>query len=116
MKDYQSTIQRFKEITEALSVPQNWQSISLLMEIYEREPGNGFTATYVNSEGEKSSIDADVQYNFMFNFEIFSWHKETSIGENRWNKAEFTVNKNGTYEVKTWWDADLQKSLYGDED
>src|SRR6218665_2134662 len=97
MENDKEVIERFKIITDSLEKADNWKSVTLQMEVYEREPGNGFIAWCIDNDGNTINIDADVQYEFMFNFKIFSWHKETSIGENRWNKAEFTVIKDGQF-------------------
>jgi len=115
MNKHEETFNKLKEITKNLPDIPNYKSKVLLMEIYDKEQGNGFSAYCIDENNAIFGIDADIDYEFSFNEKIAEWHKETSIRENRWNKAEFTVYKDGRYEVKTWWDSEFQISLYGED-
>ncbi len=48
---------------------------------------------------------------------LHPWNAETLNTPERWNKAQSTIYKDGRIEIKSWWDAEFQKSLYNtDED
>ncbi len=85
------------------------------IEIFTVEEGCGLEgncfdfSSSITSSLKVSKLDTDILD------WIVEWHKSTSLGSNRWNKAGFTVYKDGRYEVKTWWDSEFQISLYGED-
>lgn len=104
----------FKQVLKSLHKVDNWEICVLVMEYYNQEPGVGYSAYCINTNGQTIDIDADVNYDFLFLYKIIDWNKENAIINNLWNKAQFSLNNEGNFEIKTWWDEEFQKRLYGE--
>ena len=106
----------FRLIKENTSFEEN-EAVKLVIEYYAREMGNSIDRFYTKKDGMIVN-DRSISSEFIWNFglKLDDFFQKSSIGENRWNKAEFTLYKDGHYEVNTWWDVKFQKSLYGTED
>ncbi|KAB7732968.1 hypothetical protein F5984_03220 [Rudanella paleaurantiibacter] len=105
----------FKQVLSNLHKVDNWETCVLVMEYYNREPGVGYKAYCTNKSGQNVDIDADVNYDFLFLYKIIEWNRENATSSNLWNKAQFSLNIKGSFEIKTWWDEEFQKKLYNED-
>jgi hypothetical protein len=106
------SLEAISETIVSLIMPNEAFKSKTFIEFYDKEQGYGLKGEYFDINDSftgylsfKGKID-------ILDEHILSWH----LNSEKWNKAEFTVYKDGRYEVKTWWDAEFQKSLYGTED
>lgn len=86
------------------------------IEIYTLEDGSGIWGECFSKEGEKIASLIVSKLSLEFDRLIAEWNAVTSLNDNKWNKAEITIYRNGAYELRTWWDVEFQKCLYGTED
>ena len=92
------------------------EAITIIEEYYTVEKGGAIDAILHLNHGDKKTF-RDFETTFIWNLQLLisAYFDVTSLDSNRWNKAEFTVYKDGRYEVKTWWDSEFQISLYGED-
>ena len=91
------------------------QFVKCQIEIFTNEKGSGITGECFDSNNLKVSYLDVFELNLDFNDWIQEWFNMSGLSQNRWNKAELTVYKDGKYEVKTCWDSEFQISLYGED-
>ncbi|MDI9867733.1 hypothetical protein [Flectobacillus roseus] len=91
------------------------QFVKCQIEIFTNEKGSGITGECFDSNNLKVSYLDVFELNHDFNDWIQEWFNMSGISQNRWNKAELTVYKDGKYEVRTWWDSEFQILLYGED-
>lgn len=86
---------------------KNWDVATFIIEYYIQESGNGSCCLQIASNGEFYPINMSK----LGMLEILKEIQDTTY--TKWNKAVLTIYKDETHYFKTWWDTELQKSLYG---
>lgn len=91
-------------------------SKTIIVEYYTIEKGGSLDSILHLQNGDIITFrDFDTSFIWSIWSLINLYFNATSYSTNRWNKAEFTVYKDGRYDVKTWWDSEFQISLYGED-
>ncbi|MDI9858339.1 hypothetical protein [Flectobacillus roseus] len=91
--------------------------VKFKLEIYTQGDGLGYHGICFDLQNiaiTKYSLDTK-KLDDNINMWLWDWWNQTCSSENRWNKAELTVYKDGKYEVRTWWDSEFQILLYGED-
>ncbi|RYU97071.1 hypothetical protein [Emticicia agri] len=81
--------------------------IKAQIEVYTREDGSGIRGQCFDSEGKKISSLNVSKLRLEFDRLVSEWNALTSSNDNKWNKAELSIYRNGNYEVTTWWDTEI---------
>ncbi len=103
-------IDKIIEFINVESKQTNFISITIFVNYFTKEDEFEIDREIVNTNGEKY-IDRNFPVKFLIEFDdlIREYHSK----QKTWNKAMFTVYKDGSYTTKTWWDSEFQISLYG---
>ncbi|MEK3916193.1 MAG: immunity protein YezG family protein [Candidatus Pristimantibacillus sp.] len=70
-----------------------------------------FTGNYLNNKNETIQIDVD-EFDFQLTFDVLELHKITTEGgNNKWNRAVFSVQPDGAFDMEFIWDQELQDEI-----
>jgi hypothetical protein len=70
-----------------------------------------FTGNYLNNKNETKQIDVD-EFDFQLTFDVLELHKITTEGgNNKWNRAVFSVQPDGAFDMEFIWDQELQDEI-----
>jgi len=70
-----------------------------------------FTGNYLNNKNETKQIDVD-EFDFQLTFDVLELHKITTEGgNNKWNRAVFSVQPAGAFDMEFIWDQELQDEI-----
>jgi len=70
-----------------------------------------FTGNYLNNKNETKQIDVD-EFDFQLTFDVLELHKITTEGgNNTWNRAVFSVQSDGAFDMEFIWDQELQDEI-----
>jgi hypothetical protein len=70
-----------------------------------------FTGNYLNNKNETKQIDVE-EFDFQLTFDVLELHKITTEGgNNKWNRAVFSVQPDGAFDMEFIWDQELQDEI-----
>ncbi|SEG71467.1 immunity protein YezG family protein [Paenibacillus sp. UNC499MF] len=70
-----------------------------------------FTGNYLSNKNETKQIDVD-EFDFQLTFDVLELHKITTEGgNNKWNRAVFSVQPDGAFDMEFIWDQELQDEI-----
>ena len=70
-----------------------------------------FTGSYVNINDQKQQLDVD-QFDFDLTFDILELQKITTEDDrNRWNRAIFSLQSDGAFDIQFIWDQELHDEV-----
>lgn len=90
-------------------IKEEWQKAELHIEALGEMVSN--TGNYVNSSNETKQIDVD-EFDFQLTFDLLELQKITTEGgNNKWNRAIFTLISDGKFDMEFVWDQELQDEV-----
>lgn len=90
-------------------IPEDWSKAELNIEALGEMAS--FTGSYTNGNNEKKQIDVD-EFDFQLTFDVLELQKITTEDEsNKWNKAVFTLQSDGEFDMQFIWDQELHDEV-----
>ncbi|MCZ4243527.1 hypothetical protein [Pedobacter punctiformis] len=91
-----------------LVINEKWTKAVLYIEVIGEMVS--FTGSYFNVN-EKKQLDVD-EFDFQLTFDLLELHKiTTEDGRNKWNRAIFSLQFAGEFDMEFIWDQDLQDEI-----
>lgn len=101
---YQSVAENINSV-----IKEEWKNAELHIEVLGQMISN--TGTYINYSGETKQIDVD-ELDFELTFDLLDLQKITTEGSsNKWNKAIFTLTREGKFDMEFIWNQELQDEV-----
>jgi hypothetical protein len=108
MKTVDEIYQAIAENINAV-IQEEWKTAELKIEAIGEMVSN--MGTYINGADEEKQIDVD-EFDFQLTFDILELQKMTTEGgNNKWNRAIFTLTSNGKFDMEFIWDQELQDEV-----
>ncbi|MCX2495270.1 DUF600 family protein [Pedobacter sp. PF22-3] len=90
-------------------IKEDWQKAILNIEVLGGMTSN--TGTYINDQNNEKQIDVD-EFDFQLTFDLIELHEITTEGgNNKWNRAVFTLFSTGKFDMEFIWDQELQDEV-----
>jgi hypothetical protein len=90
-------------------IKEDWQKAILNIEVLGGMTSN--TGTYINDQNHEKQIDVE-EFDFQLTFDLIELHEITTEGgNNKWNRAVFTLFSTGKFDMEFIWDQELQDKV-----
>jgi hypothetical protein len=90
-------------------IKEDWRNAVLHLEVMDGMVSN--TGTYLNVSGQEKQIDVD-EFDFQLTFDILELRNITMAGgNNKWNRAIFTLTPDGKFNMEFIWDQQLHDEV-----
>jgi len=101
----------YESIVTNISTVTNGEWVKAKLDIEVIGEMVSFTGNYLNNKNETKQIDVD-EFDFQLTFDVLELHKITTEGgNNKWNRAVFSVQPDGAFDMEFIWDQELQDEI-----